>query len=964
MDNIRSALEIVFRRTPPESVIRASFPRQQSEIYPGLEQQSQYICQNYPDKQFTLIAREHMHFYSTDQISALYQQLGNKLLELDDTQRARRRRPEFDVFKLLVSFSQSILVDDVGGIRCRYKQLLRWRAVSHLISEDIFTTSFLAYKDNQMGYESRRFFAWPFVIKTDNLRLHNLLKEGVADNHFHLKASNPVYDFNWIYLMNNILQGNANTERIIGEIENAFLSVDAGYEQMEKLSAYQMCTVAASIRWYLFKWIKNNFEATDSKAETDRQKIIRILEIPDSLSAWQAQREIHQEELTYLPKNNLDYANELGCGFPYGERKLMYEMFLRIYKGVKGDGFYSELLYIYLLIKTRIRSEFVQVNARAGFDNFQQYEHRKEKLFIEDARYRKAMFYMALNKTLASQNIVSMEARIVPKATAEETAAYIQEIDDVLGLGNCSIESETTDERILYNYLVSKKNDQDTENYLKPVFYVCHFPKRPDINLKQLKKDYYNPAFHALLYSGACRHYDYRAYLRKAANELVRLRNHFHDSAKRVYGIDACSNELECRPEVFAPAFRYLTNHKLDPILPGGEPQHSLRITYHVGEDFYDVVDGLRAIEEAIRFLNLGQGSRIGHALALGCNVKQWYDLKRRKIVLPLQNLIDNLAWLHSRINKFRLEEFHSYCDELERDFEKYYNKVYGSVTVPNGEIISIKTYFDSWKLRGDDPILYESLVWDHKGETVYKDVSPYVALHRRGVYFDEWSAFMKNRRYGETPSNLAQKLYHSYHYDADVKFKGSQMEEYYIDDIFIRVVELVQKHMQRLVNRHYIAIESNPSSNVLIGSFDRYDEHPIQSWYNIGLGGAEHRDDDIPQMFVSINTDDQGIFNTCIENEYALLALALEKQGAADYGSGKQRAGSYGISGYGTGDQGTAGYSAGVHNTGNLSTAGHGSVGRGVVHNQTRIYNWLDNIRRMGLEQSFKLNNGEPTEY
>ena len=32
-------------------------------------------------------------------------------------------------------------------------------------------------------------------------------------------------------------------------------------------------------------------------------------------------------------------------------------------------------------------------------------------------------------------------------------------------------------------------------------------------------------------------------------------------------------------------------------------------------------------------------------------------------------------------------------------------------------------------------------------------------------------------------------------------------------------------------------------------------------------------------QLSVSINTDDQGVFDTLLENEYALMALALKKK-------------------------------------------------------------------------------------
>ena len=53
-----------------------------------------------------------------------------------------------------------------------------------------------------------------------------------------------------------------------------------------------------------------------------------------------------------------------------------------------------------------------------------------------------------------------------------------------------------------------------------------------------------------------------------------------------------------------------------------------MSVTYHVGEDFLDPVDGLRAIDEAVRFLEMGSGDRLGHATVLGLDLKKWYEKK------------------------------------------------------------------------------------------------------------------------------------------------------------------------------------------------------------------------------------------------------------------------------------------------------------------------------------------------
>ena len=114
---------------------------------------------------------------------------------------------------------------------------------------------------------------------------------------------------------------------------------------------------------------------------------------------------------------------------------------------------------------------------------------------------------------------------------------------------------------------------------------------------------------------------------------------------------------------------------------------------------------------------------------------------------------------------------------------------------------------------------------------------------------------------------------------------------------------------MQEEIVRRGIGIELNPSSNISISILSGYEEHPIKTLYNIGLTYNEQELESCPQMNVSINTDDKEVFVTRLENEYALLALALEQVRKAD---------------------GTPKYK------------------------REFIYQWLDNIREMGLRQAF----------
>lgn len=114
---------------------------------------------------------------------------------------------------------------------------------------------------------------------------------------------------------------------------------------------------------------------------------------------------------------------------------------------------------------------------------------------------------------------------------------------------------------------------------------------------------------------------------------------------------------------------------------------------------------------------------------------------------------------------------------------------------------------------------------------------------------------------------------------------------------------------MQNEIADRGIAIETNPSSNYKFGTIRTYDEHPLIRFYNNGLTFNYDELRQSSQIWVSINTDDQGVFSTSLENEYALMARVLEKKKDED--------------------------------------------GR-PIYQKTMIYEWLDKIRVMGLDQSF----------
>ena len=71
---------------------------------------------------------------------------------------------------------------------------------------------------------------------------------------------------------------------------------------------------------------------------------------------------------------------------------------------------------------------------------------------------------------------------------------------------------------------------------------------------------------------------------------------------------------------------------------------------------------------------------------------------------------------------------------------------------------------------------------------------------------------------------------------------------------------------MKMFSERKY-KVESNPTSNLMIGPFDMYKELPTMK---LSKGNVN----------VSVNTDAKGVFSTSLYTEYSLLALAMQKNG------------------------------------------------------------------------------------
>lgn len=862
MKHQRQNLDIVFRAIQPERVLDGLLkPRAKGRSY---ELNSRTIGW----EEYRHYAVDRLKNYSLDELENLYQLL------CQDMRGSSKDR--VSVFNLLFGYSQEVLKLERGVPVCRFEELLDWRDISHRLGQDIFTTAYLAWQDRELGNDPD-FFSWPAIIGTDNFRLYEMLRQGISENHFHLNGSSQSFSLSWACLMNHPKKIYLffEKDKVRKDMERDLSASVLGRASDYQLPWKDRLLDAAWLRAKLYR----SFFLDDRVCDRDipeffySHKKLKYVEDLVQPLRFCFGRKVRQPDgsmrcLDYVfPRFDQSYDRLLA-----GERHFLYQGFSRYLKGELSEA-EADLFYLYLLLRSRFRGEIVQVNEHVGFRNFSMYQDRKEHFWEAIPEYKAEGRRLAVGATLHdSRQMLSLEARIVPKTQPGQQYDAVFQTDRLVHFAECG--QASGDKVRLWG-----------ENARH--FYVLHFIKDRD---EQLQRNW-----HA---RWRMRNHKVRTDSKRMAISLAVALHHSSYLRKRIRGIDAASFEIGCRPETFATEFRFLKS------LPAAMPRHctssgsdafsQLRATCHVGEDFLDIVDGLRAIDEAVQFLKLERGDRLGHALALGIEPEHHYQEKEYQILLSKQDRLDDLVWLLFRSVELGIDMDVGLREKFQMEAEELLQDLYGQFLPREVKTASLQDYYGSWKLRGDHPDCYRTPEETADSERRILPGSYRSFMRRKDHMLDLWRK-REEIRY----------LCYLYHFEPETRRQGKDVIAVKVDKPYMDLMFALQRRMQKYIGDRGIMIECNPTSNYLIGTFRRYDEHPIFRFNGFGFveEGAEG------QLSVSVNTDDQGIFDTSLENEYALLACAMSKAVTSD---GRKR------------------YSRDV------------------------IYKYLDHIRQMGNEQSF----------
>ena len=485
-------------------------------------------------------------------------------------------------------------------------------------------------------------------------------------------------------------------------------------------------------------------------------------------------------------------------------------------------------LYFQSLVHGQVVALSVHQQEQSGFDQFQKITLVGVRSQVEK-KYEKR--FRQLNRRPPYRTLTHLEGRFAPKDKFGDLITLIENIvKGYLAFRDCRDKSVANLYRDLPGCVrgrcdcVSKVGRKDAELSL-----VAHFIKAEDDATPR----------------GQVLHGKLRYKLMRQARILaqaLRLRG----VRDVVRGIDAASNELHAPPEVFGPSFRLLRAKGLD------------RTTYHAGEDFVHLASGIRATDEALTFLPLQEGDRLGHATALGIEPALWAERIGSQMVIGSAEHLDNMVYAHSRL----AGTLHSgEAMRWQEDIARLAQKIYGREV----EAATLKL---AWKMRHLDMLVIldlerrEGLV---PGDKAIADIARRVMRITVGrARHEELRLIAEEVEAHPTAYQIARQRH-------QLPRRWTKEREQ-IDTGWIShaaLCTLQNDILKRLAERR-VAIETLPTSNVRISFYRHYKEHHIFRWLGVSGEGFAVMPD------VCVGSDDTGIFATNLHNEYALLFETL----------------------------------------------------------------------------------------
>ncbi len=626
-----------------------------------------------------------------------------------------------------------------------------------------------------------------------------------------------------------------------------------------------------------------------------KPKVYKRLNFKESVS-----NAIFHKMLQYFDKDSKEYEAK------YGD-KLLVILYMHIFntleykKNDNTDILLKYLIWLYLIFRNITKLALVQQHRREGFGYFASYATNKlyKKGLQPEKSYKrlKSILHPKLNTNIEGRTTVEFEKGNLSQSALETKKTLLQYIRDLNKINKDSCMEHKL--RFIYHFI--KIRDEDEENLIK----ILNSSGAKELDIESKIKEIIT----APKYSSLREHYKQEAmvlhqlfvnpqYRFAKKSEIYKedeckedKKDKPRDSCKEkndgkidlfkeyIAGIDAANKEYYTPPEVFSAVYSFFKNSitssglviekdancDIDPITLN---EVNLQYTFHAGEEYRDIISGLRAIYEAVVFLNLKDEDRIGHAVALGIDPKLFLQ-NRRSITLTKGEYLDNLLFLYFLLGQ--RDDSPISLELLKNRIYRIASEIYNHNFEDKG--YKIDDYVDAWLLRRNCPNeintifkavkddldslvrngsklnhlkkQLESVIDGKLSKTLFVkelittipnilemiETQKYENIYIKNALPDFFNHFDNSleplKRYMKIKNNPnAYELYDKYAFDPLVTYRTKQVyneNPAFEPDIYEFMQDLI---MEDVIVKKNIIIEILPTSNILITSINDYENH------------------------------------------------------------------------------------------------------------------------------------------
>ena len=332
------------------------------------------------------------------------------------------------------------------------------------------------------------------------------------------------------------------------------------------------------------------------------------------------------------------------------------------------------------------------------------------------------------------------------------------------------------------------------------------------------------------------------------ADDIMRALNAKPTLLRTLRGIDICGVEEHQPLWVAADTLRGVRLYSR--CIAGRRPSHRLeplRMTFHVGEDFRSLTSGMRAVAEPFHWNLIERGDRIGHGLALTLEPENWLRRHRGEVlsVKRFDRLLD-LAFLA----KYAKDQ----NDNQQKWLLKQIVDTVKSLGFESDSSIRKSDYKEIVKATRK---LWKSLGCRSTRRLLTSDTYCGNARHERWIHCYLWNRSFRKRAEQVVRMPLPVDEFGKISKDENIAVENLRNER--------DLLKNAHRTLLQEVARWQVCIESNPSSNLVVGSLDG-----IAAQDFLARRPTKEIQKEGETLTWTINTDDPITFSTTLADEYA----------------------------------------------------------------------------------------------